>query len=209
MWHLLAREAVAHAGRSPRQNGRLIRGGFDACSADRRRLPGPWCVGVSRPRRGASTSLVLLGSLGSLTYRELDARARGMALALEQMGVGQGERVAIVSPNSAKFMITLFGVSAFGRVCVPVNFRLNAEEVTYIVEHSGRHGAAASTPRSTPTLAGVAVQAPHRARRRGRRRAVRPAAGRRRRPRRGRPTRTPPRRSTTRRAPRRGPRACS
>ncbi len=60
-----------------------------------------------------------------------------MALALERMGVGEGERVAIVSPNSAKFMITLFGVSAFGRVCVPVNFRLNTEEVSYIVEHSG------------------------------------------------------------------------
>jgi acyl-CoA synthetase (AMP-forming)/AMP-acid ligase II len=79
----------------------------------------------------------IAGSLGSITYRELDARARGMALALEKMGVKQGERVAIVSPNSAKFMTTLFGVSAFGRVCVPVNFRLNAEEVAYIVEHSG------------------------------------------------------------------------
>jgi len=77
------------------------------------------------------------GALGTLTYGELAAHARGLALALERMGVAQGERIAIVSPNSAKFLITLLGVSAFGRICVPVNFRLNAEEVGYIVDHSG------------------------------------------------------------------------
>ena len=77
------------------------------------------------------------GSLGSITYNEMEARARGMALALEEMGVEQGERVAIVSPNAARFMISFFGVSGFGRVLVPVNYRLNSEEVQYIIEHSG------------------------------------------------------------------------
>ncbi len=96
----------------------------------------------------------IAGSLGSITYRELESRARGMALALEKMGVDQGERVAIVSPNSAKFMITLFGVSSYGRVCVPVNFRLNAEEVSYIVEHSGAT-VLLIDPEVEPTLAGV------------------------------------------------------
>ena len=77
------------------------------------------------------------GSFGAMTYRELEARARGMALALEAMGVEQGERVAIVSPNAARFMTSFFGVSAYGRVLVPVNFRLNSEEVQYIIDHSG------------------------------------------------------------------------
>ncbi|MHB8437956.1 MAG: AMP-binding protein [Acidimicrobiales bacterium] len=77
------------------------------------------------------------GSLGSITYGEMHDRARGMALALDAMGVAHGERVAIVSPNSARFLISFFGVSGFGRVLVPVNFRLNADEVRYIVEHSG------------------------------------------------------------------------
>jgi len=77
------------------------------------------------------------GSLGTMTYRELEARSRGMALALEDMGVAQGERVAVVSPNSARFMVSFYGVSSYGRVLVPVNFRLNAEEVQYIVDHSG------------------------------------------------------------------------
>src|SRR3954447_12007130 len=77
------------------------------------------------------------GSLGRLTYTQLAARARGMALALERMGVEQGERVAIVSPNAARFLISFYGVSAYGRVLVPINFRLTATEVEYIIQHSG------------------------------------------------------------------------
>ena len=77
------------------------------------------------------------GSLGSITYADMHARARGMAAAFDAMDVGPGERVAIVSPNSGRFLISFFGVSAFGRVLVPINFRLNTDEVGYIVEHSG------------------------------------------------------------------------
>ncbi|HZQ28750.1 MAG TPA: AMP-binding protein, partial [Acidimicrobiales bacterium] len=77
------------------------------------------------------------GSLGRVTYGALHDRARGMAAALDAMGVGQGERVGIVSPNAAKFLTSFFGVSGFGRVLVPINFRLTAAEVDYIVGHSG------------------------------------------------------------------------
>ncbi|MGH9094681.1 MAG: AMP-binding protein, partial [Acidimicrobiales bacterium] len=77
------------------------------------------------------------GSLGTLTYRQLEARARGMAIAFDRMGVGHGERVAIISPNAARFQISYFGVSAYGRTLVPVNYRLNSEDIGYIVRHSG------------------------------------------------------------------------
>jgi acyl-CoA synthetase (AMP-forming)/AMP-acid ligase II len=77
------------------------------------------------------------GSLGTITYRSLERRARGLAIALDQMGIGHGERVAIVSPNAARFGIGFFGISGYGRVLVPINYRLNAEEVSYVVEHSG------------------------------------------------------------------------
>jgi fatty-acyl-CoA synthase len=77
------------------------------------------------------------GSFGALTYQQLESRARGMALALDDLGVGHGERVAIVSPNAARFMISFFGVSGYGRILVPVNYRLNADEIRYIVDHSG------------------------------------------------------------------------
>jgi fatty-acyl-CoA synthase len=77
------------------------------------------------------------GSLGALTHGELAARAAMMAASLDRLGIEPGERVAIVSPNSARFLISLFGVSCSGRVLVPINFRLARDEVRYILEHSG------------------------------------------------------------------------
>ncbi len=77
------------------------------------------------------------GSLGRITYSQFAEMSRSLAAALDGLGVGEDDRVAIVSPNAARFLISLFGVSVFGRVLVPVNFRLNAEEIRYIVEHSG------------------------------------------------------------------------
>jgi acyl-CoA synthetase (AMP-forming)/AMP-acid ligase II len=74
---------------------------------------------------------------GSLTYADVAARARALAAGLDALGIGPGERVAMVSHNSARLITALFGVSGSGRILVPINFRLVAQEVAYIVEHSG------------------------------------------------------------------------
>ena len=76
-------------------------------------------------------------SWGSLTYRDVAARARAMAAGLDEVEHRVGERVAIVSHNSARLITALFGVSGSGRILVPINFRLVADEVSYIVEHCG------------------------------------------------------------------------
>ena len=76
-------------------------------------------------------------SWGSVTYADVAGRARAHAAALDRLGVGVGDRVAIVSHNSARLLTSFFGTSGSGRILVPVNFRLAAEEVRYIVEHSG------------------------------------------------------------------------
>lgn len=76
-------------------------------------------------------------SLGDLTYREVAALARRQAAKLDELGIGVGERVAVVSHNSARLLTSFFGVAGYGRVLVPINFRLRPDEVSYIVEHSG------------------------------------------------------------------------
>ena len=76
-------------------------------------------------------------SWGEVTYARMAELAKAQAAGLDALGVGQGERVAIVSHNSARLLTSFFGVSAYGRVLVPVNFRLGPDEVAYIVEHSG------------------------------------------------------------------------
>jgi acyl-CoA synthetase (AMP-forming)/AMP-acid ligase II len=74
---------------------------------------------------------------GSPTWARVGELARAQAAGLDRLGVPQGERVAIVSHNSARLLTSFFGVSGYGRILVPINFRLVAEEVAYIVEHAG------------------------------------------------------------------------
>jgi fatty-acyl-CoA synthase len=93
------------------------------------------------------------------TYRELGARVRAWQAGLDALRVGAGQRVAVVSHNCTRVLELLLAVPASGRICVPVNFRLRADEVSYIVSHSD-----ASVLLVDPELddALKAVAAPHR-----------------------------------------------
>jgi acyl-CoA synthetase (AMP-forming)/AMP-acid ligase II len=71
------------------------------------------------------------------TYRELGRRVRAWQAGLDALGVGEAERVAVVSHNCTRLLELLHAVPASGRICVPVNFRLRSDEVNYIVAHSG------------------------------------------------------------------------
>ncbi len=93
-------------------------------------------------------------SWGSVTFTELAARARTQATALDELGIGPGERVAMVSQNSARLLTSFFGVSGHGRILVPINFRLSPHEVGYIVEHCGA-SALIIDPELEEQLAGV------------------------------------------------------
>lgn len=74
---------------------------------------------------------------GEFTYGRMAQLARAQAAGLDALGVPVGGRVAVVSQNSARLLTSFYGVSGWGRVLVPVNFRLTVPEVQYIVENSG------------------------------------------------------------------------
>lgn len=92
-----------------------------------------------------------------LTYAEIGALARRQAARLDELGVDVGDRVAIVSHNSARLLTSFFGVCGSGRVLVPVNFRLRPDEVRYIVEHSGARVLYVD-PELADSLAGVEAE---------------------------------------------------
>ena len=75
--------------------------------------------------------------LSDLTYADAQKLAAAQAAGLDRMGIAFGERVAIVSKNASRMYVSFFGVSGYGRVLVPINFRLQPHEIEYIVEHSG------------------------------------------------------------------------
>jgi fatty-acyl-CoA synthase len=72
-----------------------------------------------------------------LTYSELAAEAQRVARALRASGVGPGDRVAYLMPNLPEMLIAHYAVPLAGAVLVAVNTRLTAEEVAYILSHSG------------------------------------------------------------------------
>ena len=76
-------------------------------------------------------------SLGRVTYAEMNDMRRSMGVAMDELGIEFGARVAMVSHNAGRMLASFFGVSGNGRVFVPINFRLSRAEVEYIIEHCG------------------------------------------------------------------------
>ena len=72
-----------------------------------------------------------------LTYAELAAEAARVAGALRASGVEPGDRVAYLMPNLPEMLIAHFAVPLAGGILVAINTRLTAEEVSYILRHSG------------------------------------------------------------------------
>ena len=72
-----------------------------------------------------------------LTYPELAAEAQRVARALQASGVAPGDRVAYLMPNLPEMLIAHFAVPLAGGVLVTLNTRLTAQEIAYILAHSG------------------------------------------------------------------------
>ena len=72
-----------------------------------------------------------------LSYAEFEAETARVARALRAAGVGPGDRVAYLMPNLPEMLIAHFAVPLAGGILVAMNTRLVAEEMTYILRHSG------------------------------------------------------------------------
>jgi fatty-acyl-CoA synthase len=72
-----------------------------------------------------------------LTYAEFAAEVMRVARALRASGVEPGDRVAYLMPNLPEMLVAHFAVPLAGGVLVAINTRLTAEEVSYILRHSG------------------------------------------------------------------------
>jgi acyl-CoA ligase (AMP-forming) (exosortase A-associated) len=87
--------------------------------------------------RGESVALTDQGQ--SITYAGLLDRSTTFAHQLQQLGLANGERVAIFLPRSADAVIALFGTWMAGGVGVFMNDVLKPPQIRYIVEHSDAH----------------------------------------------------------------------
>ena len=72
-----------------------------------------------------------------LTYAALDARAAAVARGLARLSVGRGDRVLIALKNRLEHVVVYWALQKLGGVPTPVNFRLPAGELRYVLEDSG------------------------------------------------------------------------
>ena len=72
-----------------------------------------------------------------MTYRELYARSRRLASALSARGIGRGDTVAIVAPNTPAMLEAHYGVPMAGAVLNPLNIRLDPATIAFVLEHGG------------------------------------------------------------------------
>ena len=72
-----------------------------------------------------------------LSFYDLEREARRFALLMMKYGIKKGDRVAVYAYNSHYYPISMLGLAKIGAIQVPINYMLNAEEIAYIINHSG------------------------------------------------------------------------
>lgn len=76
------------------------------------------------------------GDIHRYTYRDLAARSRQLANALDELGLEMGDRVATLAWNGYRHMEMYFGVSGSGRVIHTLNPRLHPDQIAWIIHHA-------------------------------------------------------------------------
>ncbi|HQI00897.1 MAG TPA: AMP-binding protein, partial [Deltaproteobacteria bacterium] len=72
-----------------------------------------------------------------LSFFDLEREARRFAHLMTTYGIKKGDRVAVYAYNSHYYPISMLGLAKIGAIQVPINYMLNAEEIAYIINHSG------------------------------------------------------------------------
>src|SRR5699024_6121775 len=70
------------------------------------------------------------------TYRECNERTNRWSQALKQEGIQEKNHEAIILHNTHYMLESFYGICQLGAVMVPINYRLNAEDMEYIINHS-------------------------------------------------------------------------
>ena len=86
--------------------------------------------------RPEKVAIIDLDNDTRLTYKALNQRADALAGWMQQQGISKGDRVALLMPNCPEFFETEFACAKIGAICLPLNWRLTAKELEYILNDS-------------------------------------------------------------------------
>jgi acyl-CoA synthetase (AMP-forming)/AMP-acid ligase II len=95
-----------------------------------------WYGVLAHHARAMPDKAIAIFESRSVSYGEMDARAVSLAAGLHERGIGSGDVVALLSYNSTEFLETIFAANYLGAIVMPINWRLAAPEVHYLLDHS-------------------------------------------------------------------------
>ncbi|HEY6852843.1 MAG TPA: AMP-binding protein, partial [Gemmatimonadales bacterium] len=113
---------------------------------------------IASARAHPRAPAVALGAHTLHDYHGLAARVARLAATLTGTGLEPGERIALVARNTPEYVETLFACWHAGLTAVPVNSKLHASELDYVLEHSGARWAFVDAGWAA-TLGGAAARA--------------------------------------------------
>ena len=87
-------------------------------------------------QRDPNKTAVICGDV-TWTFAEMDAACNRLGRGLLGLGIGKGDRVAVLSRNSHAFAALRFAIARIGAILVPINFMLNPDEINFILANSG------------------------------------------------------------------------
>ena len=70
------------------------------------------------------------------TYQEFFERTNGLSRFLKRLGIRKNDKVAVLHPNCHTFLEAYFGIAQIGAISVPINTRLSAGEIAFILRDS-------------------------------------------------------------------------
>ena len=114
---------------------------------------------LARHARVRPGSLAFVDPRRRCTFAELDERVDRLANVLSAKGVRHGDRVAVVGLNRLELIEAWFAALRLGAIAVPVNFRLAADEIAYVLADSGSV-AVVVDPACAPAVARARTNAP-------------------------------------------------
>ena len=115
---------------------------------------------LRRTARRAPDRLGLACGETRWSYRELHEVCERLAGGLAGRGVARGDKVAVLARNSHGFVALRYALMRLGAVIVPINFMLQANDVAFILEHSGARVLACDTGMAE-VARNAAAKAPH------------------------------------------------
>jgi fatty-acyl-CoA synthase len=90
-----------------------------------------------RARKLYPERIAVIDGDSSWTYAQFLDRCDRWSAALQELGIGSGDRVAYLAPNSHAQLESFYAVPQIGAVLVPLNHRLIADDFVYLLNHSG------------------------------------------------------------------------